>query len=118
MELKLNVYKGSKIEKTYTAETFRLSTGICEDILQLVDIDKLLSGDLKDKDFQNVLGFELLKIVTKSFSSFKELLKDIFDGLTDEEIRNTPIDEVGKIVFQIVLHTVNKLYSVGGATKN
>lgn len=118
MELKLNVYKGSKVAKTYTAESFRLSTGVCEDILQLIDIDKILSGDLQDSQFQKFLGFEIMKVVQRSFGSFKDFLKDIFDGLTDEEIRKTDIVEVGNVVYQIVLYTVNRLYSVGGATKN
>ena len=113
MELKLNVYKGAKVVKTYTTNDFVLTTGTCEDILNLVDIDKLTSGGLS----QEQLGFEILKTVRNSFPAFKPFLQDIFDGLTEEELRKTSIKEVGQVVIQIVKFTVDELYSVG-ATKN
>lgn len=113
MELKLNVYKGAKIIKTYTANDFVLTTGICEDILNLVEIEKLASGGLN----QEQLGFEILNIVKKSFPSFKPFLQDIFDGLTEEELRNTAIKEVGQVIIQIIRYTTSELYSVG-TTKN
>ena len=40
MELKLDIYNGREIEKTYISTDFRLMTGTCEDLLKLVDVDK------------------------------------------------------------------------------
>lgn len=113
MELKLNVYKGVKVVKTYTANDFVLTTGTCEDVLNLVDIEKLTSLDDEQK-----LGFEILKIVRNSFPMFKPFLQDIFCGLTEEELRQTAIKEVAQVVIQIVKYTVSELSSVGGTTKN
>lgn len=114
MELKLNVYKGNEIEKTYTAESFRLMTGTCEEILKVVDIDKLLDGNLKDEQ----MGIEILKVVVKSFRLFCPLLQEVFVGLTEEEYHRTAIKEVANCVINVVQHTVSELFNVGGAEKN
>jgi hypothetical protein len=114
MELKLNIYENGKVTKTYKANDFTLMTGICEDIINIVDIDKLTSGNLNDQ----TLGIEIIKIVAKSFSKFKPFLQDVFEGLTDDEYRHTSIKEVGQVVIQIVKYTINELYSVGNNSKN
>lgn len=109
MELKLNIYENGKIVKTYTANDFTLQTGICEDILNTVDIDKLTAGN------DQQLGIEIIKIVAKSFSKFKPFLQDVFDGLSEEEYRKTAIKEVAGVIIQIVKYTISELYSVGGS---
>lgn len=114
MELKLNIYDGKKIVKTYETNDFTLTTGVCEDILNTIDIDKLTGGKLDDK----ALGIEVIKIVAKSFSKFKPFLQNVFEGLTDEEYRNTSIKEVGGVVLAIVQYTIGELFDVGGTSKN
>lgn len=115
MELKLNVYgKGKKVEKTYAAEEFTLMTGTCEDILKVVDVDKLMSGKLSDEQ----MGIEIIKTVTKSFKLFCPLLQEVFDGLTAEEYRRTSVKEVANCVINVVKYTVSELFNVGGAEKN
>lgn len=114
MELKLNIYDGKNVVKTYEAGDFTLTTGVCEDIINTVDIDKLTSGKLKDKE----LGIEVVKIVAKSFSKFRPFLQDVFEGLTEEEYRHTSIKEVANVVVTIVQYTVSELFNVGGNSKN
>lgn len=114
MKLTLNIYEKNKIVKTYEAEDFTLMTGICEDILNIVDVDKLTSGKL-DK---TALGIEVVKIVAKSFSKFKPFLQDVFVGLTDEEYRHTSVKEVAKVVIGIIQYTVEELSNVGDDSKN
>lgn len=113
--MKLNIYgKGGKIIKTYEAESFRLKTGLCLDILEEIDIDRLTSGVLDETK----LGFEIIKIVAKNFPKFEPMMIDIFDGLTSDEFRNTSIDEVGQVVIEIVIFTINKLSDIKGSKKN
>lgn len=107
MELKLNIYKGREIEKTYTSNDFMLMTGTCEDILKLIDIDKF-SSNLSETE----LGMEILKIVIKAFDKFNVVMKEIFDGLTDEEYKRTQIKDVAGIVVQVVIYTINELFSI------
>lgn len=114
MTLELNIYDGKKIVKTYSSSDFNLMTGTCEDIINMIDIDKLTSGKLNEQ----ALGIEVVKVVAKSFSKFKPFLQDVFNGLTDEEYRHTSIKEVATVVITIVKYTVNELFSVGGNSKN
>lgn len=114
MKLELNIYKGKEIVKTYEANDFTLMTGVCEDIIKEIDIDKLTSGKLDDM----TIGIEVIKIVAKSFSKFKPFLQDVFVGLTDDEYRHSSIKEVAKVVVDIVQYTVGELFSVGGNSKN
>ena len=47
MELKLNVYKTRlcrDVDRVVTAKDFKLSTGICEDVLNIINIDMLRDG--------------------------------------------------------------------------
>jgi hypothetical protein len=121
--MELNVYQKNKIVKTYTANDFVLTTGLVEDILTLIDVDKLLAYGLANYgkggpiDEQS-LGFELMVIVQKSFSKFKPFIQDIFDGLTDEEYRQTSISEVAKVILHVINHAISGLYSIGGNKKN
>lgn len=114
MELKLNIYENGKVVKTYKANDFMLMTGICEDIINVIDVDKLTSGKLDDQ----TLGVEIIKIVAKSFSKFKPFLQDVFEGLTDDEYRHTAIKDVANVVLTIVKYTISELYSVGNNSKN
>lgn len=114
MELKLDIYENKKVVKTYKSNDFVLTTGICEDILNTVDIDKLTSGGLT----QEQLGMEILKIVTKSFNKFKPFLQDIFEGLTEEEYRKTKIKDVANVIIKVVTYTISELFSVEGNSKN
>ena len=98
----------------YTVNDFVLTTGICEDILNEVDIEKLIEGKLDEQ----TLGFEILKIVKKSFNKFSPFLQDVFDGLTDDEYRSTSIKEVANVIINIVKYTISELYSVGNNSKN
>ena len=113
-KLKLNIYDGKKVVKTYEAEDFNLMTGTCEDIINMIDIDKLTSGKLNDQQ----LGIEVVKVVAKSFTKFRPFLQDVFEGLTDEESRHTSIKEVAGAVITIVQYTVGELFNIGGSSKN
>lgn len=114
MKLELNIYDGKKIVKTYEANDFNLTTGVCEDIINTIDIDKLTSGKLDDK----TLGIEIIKVVAKSFNKFKPFLQDVFEGLTDDEYRHTSIKEVAGVVIEVVKYTVGELFNIGGNSKN
>lgn len=114
MELKLDVYSGKEIEKTYKAEDYALRTGTCEDILSLVDVDKL---DLTNIQDDNAAMVEVIKIVVKAFNSFKPMMMEIFDGLTEDEYRRTTIKDVARVVLEVVKYTFVELFAIA-STKN
>lgn len=84
MNLKLNVYDGKTVIKTYTAETLDCEFGIVEDILDALNTDDIKTGSKKE------IGF----MVIKCMKQLKPFLKDLFYGITDEELRKTKTSEI------------------------
>lgn len=105
MELKLNVYENGSVKKTYTSSEIDLDTGTCEDLLNLVDIDKLNGKN------ENELGVEVIKIVSKALPTFKPILKQVFVGITDEELRATKVKELAKVIINIISYTLKELFT-------
>lgn len=112
--MELNIYEKNEVVKTYTAETFTLSTGVVEDLLKNIDVDKFFSNGQITKD---ELAVEIIKVVTKSFSSFKYVLMDIFPGLTEEEYRKSSIKDVAGVIIEAIKHMIAELNAIGNKKK-
>lgn len=98
VELKLNIYKNQHdIEKTLTASGYDLMLGTCEDIMDIIDIDKL--------DDNNAVAM----MVFKGYGLLKPLLKDIFEGLTDEDMKGIKIKELVPLFLDICHNIVENL---------
>lgn len=90
--IKLNIYKKdnkNEIEKTYTSESYDLMLGTVEEFMQIIDIDKI--GDQK----------EVAIMVYKCYGQIKPLLKDIFPGVTDDELKNVKIKELVPVIIEV-----------------
>lgn len=111
MELKLNIYEKKSIKKTYTAETYDLMFGTVEDLLELINIDNLQSGS--DVEIIKLVG----NVVVKGMNIIKPLLKDIFEGLTDDELKHTKVNEIAKVLINVVKSSINEM-SKGANGKN
>lgn len=111
MELKLNIYKGRNIEKTYTAEEYELLFGTVEDILNVIDIDAIKTGS--DEEIIKVVG----NAVVKSMDIIKPLIKEVFEGITDDELKHTKVTELALVVVDIVKYTIAEI-SKGATGKN
>ena len=96
-DLKLNIYNGKNIEKTYTADEIDIMFGTVEDLLDVIDFDNL--NDEK----------EVVKVVIKTLNNLKPFLKQIFDGLTDDEIKRTKVKELVPLFVDIVTYTMDEL---------
>lgn len=101
MELKLNIYNnnGKIIEKTYTAETFDIMFGTVEDLLNIIDLEKL-NNDA-----------EIAKLIIKAIPLLKPLLKEVFDGVTNDELRRTKIKELLPLFVNIFVFALKELNS-------
>lgn len=94
MELKLNIYKNQKeVEKTYSVEEYDLMLGPVEDLLNELDLEALVSKSDRDS---------LITAASRLLNSRKDviypLLKDVFEGLTDEELRRTKVKELLAVI--------------------
>lgn len=111
MDLKLNIYEKRKVIKTYTAETYDLMFGTVEDLLNVIDIDNIQAGNKTE------LIKAVAKVLSHSMDIVKPLLKDVFEGLTDEELRNTKISEIVDALSNIVTYSINQIMK-GNSGKN
>ena len=101
--MKLNIYNHKQIVKTYTADTYDLMFGTIEDVAEAVDLDSLKTGT--DVEIIRMVG----NLVFKSMDTVKDLLKDIFEGITDEELKNTKVSEIAVVLVDVVKYTIAQL---------
>lgn len=119
MELKLDIYrtrfcKKDDIEKTCTANDFELSLGVCEDVLNMINIDMFEGGlEALSDESQKALFTSLVK---NGLPFFKDMLKEIFE-ITDEEVSKTKLSDIVKVVISIVKFSFSQLASSLGANK-
>lgn len=107
MELKLNIYnKNGEIAKTYTASEFDLMWGTIEDLVNCIDIDKIDDNAAVGKMILNVLP------------QLKPLLKQIFPGLTDSEMRNTKVKELVPIFMNAFKYAFLEIGTLGDKSGN
>ena len=106
MNIELKIYNGRDVVKTYTAETIDFSFGVIEDILNTIDVDSLNTGSNK----------EIGLLVVKCMKQLKPLLRDIFVGVTDEEIRNTHIQNLIEVFRGLINYATGELSAVAAET--
>jgi len=93
MELKLHIYneKNKKeLVKTHVASSYDLMLGTTEDIMNIIDTEKM--GD----------NMEMAKMVVKGYKQLKPLLFDIFPKLTEEELRGVKVKELIPLFANVV----------------
>ena len=114
MELKITIYADRlcrKVEKTVTANDFDLSTGICEDVLNIINIDMFGGGldALSDEGAQEVM----IATIKNAYPYFLELIKEIFE-LSDEEGKRIKLADIAKVIIDIVKYSFAQLASTLG----
>lgn len=82
--MKLNIYKNQKeIEKTYEVDAYDIMYGTVEDVFEILDGMENMKTD-----------GEILKLIQQNRKKLNKLLQDIFEDLTDEELRQIKIKEL------------------------
>lgn len=101
--MKLNIYNGKEIVKTYETDAYDLMFGTLEDVANAIKLDEMKSGS--DEEIIK-MAFNL---IASSLNTVIELLKDIFEGITDEDIRNSKVKEIAQVLFDVVRYTIEQL---------
>lgn len=114
--MKLNIYENKKIIKTYETSTYYLKFGTIEDVAKAVDLDSL-NGVKEGKQADIAIIQMVGKLIFSSIETVKDLLKDVFEGITDEELKNTNVNEIAETLIDIVKFTVKQL-KLGNDGKN
>ena len=97
--INLNIYSADKptVEKTYTAETYDLMLGTVEDLMQVIDVDKMSDN------------VEITNMVLKSFAKLKPFIKDIFPDATDDDLKRVKIKELIPMFIQVFKTVIDDL---------
>lgn len=120
MELKLDIYTTRlcrKVERTATAQDFELSTGVCEDVLDIINID-MFEGGLAS--LSNESATELvIGIIKNGYPFFMDLIKEIFE-ISDSEAKRIKVTDIAKVVLDIIKYSFSQLAGAfgGGTAKN
>ncbi|MBO4520711.1 MAG: hypothetical protein J5787_05840 [Alphaproteobacteria bacterium] len=91
MELKLDIYSKTekgKIEKTYRAEGYDLMLGTIDDLVSIIDLDKM--------DDEKAVA----AMIVKGYRQIKPLLHDVF-GATEEELNRTKVSDLVPCIIDI-----------------
>lgn len=110
-EMKLNIYDKKEVVKTYKAETYDIEFGTVEDLINLVDFENIDMND--NASLVKAAG----KVVMGGMDVIKPLYKDIFDGLTDDELRHTHLSELAAVLICVVKFSINEMMK-GATGKN
>lgn len=109
MELKLNLYSDKfcrKLVREVSASDFDLSLAICEDLLDIINIDMFEGGLDALTDGKDMSVY--LPIVKNALPFIKELLAELFE-VSVEELRFVKLSEVITVVKNIVTFAINGL---------
>lgn len=105
--MKLNIYKNQReIIKTYECDKYRIMYGTVMDLTNIIDLqliaDYFSGKKISDEEFAE----NLVNLITGSMELVNGILKDMFDDLTDDELRNTDITEIVQIIVEIASESV------------
>ena len=103
--MKLNIYKDQKtIDKTYEVDEYDIMYGTVEDIFDVLDGMEDMKTD-----------GEILKLIQVNRKKLNGLLLDIFEGLTEEELRHIKIKELVPLFLDLFAYVKS---SFGKSEKN
>lgn len=109
--MKLNIYEKKQVVKTYEANSYDLMFGTVEDVANAINLDELKSGT--DAEIMKMV----IKLISSSMGTIKQLMMDIFDGLTADELKNVKVSEMALVIVEVVTFTIQQL-NMGAGSKN
>jgi hypothetical protein len=101
--MKLNIYDRKKVVKTYTADSYDLMFGTVEDVANAIKLDEIQNGS------ETEILKAIIAMAMTSKEVVKDLLKDIFEGITDDEIRHTRVRDQAAVLYEVVTFTFKGL---------
>lgn len=91
------------IVKTYKAEAYDLMWGTIEDIANAFRLDD--AKEVSGEQLEQMLG----AYIVSNLPNVHEFLKDIFTGITDEEIRSTKAEDVINVFVDLAIYTIGNV---------
>lgn len=101
--MKLKIYEKKQVIKTYEVDTYDLMFGVLEDVANAIKLDELKTGT--DAEIIKMAG----NLVIHSMDTVKDLFKDIFEGITDDELKKCKVSEMAIVLVDVVKYTLDQL---------
>ena len=80
--MKLNTYKSqTEVDKTFEVDAYDIMYGTVEDLFAIMD------GAKDDTD-------EIMNLLVKNRGKINDLIKDVFPGMTDEDLRKIKLKDL------------------------
>ena len=111
--LNSKVMMKDSIVKTYEAEDYYITWGTMEDVMSSIDLTVFEEGSTDD-----ALIMALSKIIVAKDTVYIPIIKDIFEGISDEEIRNARVTDIARVFVGIVKFNIAQLSMFEDAEKN
>ena len=104
--MKLNIYNKKEIVKTYECDSYKLMYGTIMDLTKAINLQDVVDViKKKDNDINKFISV-MTDTIYNSLDLINDILKDVFDGLTDEELHNTYIDEIIDVIVELVQNSI------------
>ena len=107
--MKLNIYDGAQIVKTYEVQAFRLKWGLTKKLMTMLDLDKL-------SRFESATMEELITalqpLIANAGDVVAEIMNEMFPEITEDELDRTDVVELAACIaeaFKYVFATFAKL---------
>lgn len=119
MEIKLNIWRNQKeIEKTYMIDSFDIMWGTIEDLIEVIDFNEFANQLTSDGMSNTALINMAASALTNSRDLINNTLKDVFVGLTDDELKRVKLKELINVALQLITGSVNIMQDLGKNSKN
>ena len=105
--MKINVYKGQKIVKTYETQEYKLLFGTVDDLIDAIDMEALSTA--KGTDLVGVVA----QFARDSRNTAKELIMDMFPEITEDELRHVAVDEIVACLVDAIKYVFAQVNKVG-----
>lgn len=109
--MKLDIYKNKNIVKTYETDEYSLMFGTIQEFIKIVKLDELKSTSEEE------IGNLVLKAIPNSIDLISHLMKDIFDELTDDELKNVRLKDIATVIIEVIKYAISEMM-VGINSKN
>lgn len=109
--MKLDIYENKNVVKTYETDKYSLMFGTIQEFIKIINLDELKSTSEEE------IGNLVLKAIPNSIDLISHLMKDIFNELTDDELKNVKLKDIATVIIEVIKYAINEM-TVGINSKN
>ena len=120
MELSLKIYNElDEVVHEYKRNSYSIRMGQLKKIIETLDLERVAKWYKSKEKTSNEEALEIASnLVLGSYERVKELIQDIFPGLTDEEYENVRLNEVAQVLINAGKYALTNVSILGSGRKN